>query len=425
MKRLVLLAAALLALTAAGCTSRAETAAVMAEPTAAATAAPTAAPTPVPTEAPTPTPEPTPCPHLVWMDGVCQGCGVRCPHEAWENGICAVCGVACRHPSHDRETQLCDRCGKWVPHDMVDGSCDLCSWTPTYETKRVPRELFNYNLHSGTVETLSYTTHDYISERDGAERVDIEKKLTVYLPYGYDPAEKYDLLILEHGIRCTENYWLVDPQEYSPGSQDPVYTARLLDNLIDAGYCRKLIVVAPTFYMNSKDFTLYDRTRDEPQFVREMREDILPLLVNTYSTYARSGDAQAISAARQHFGYAGLSMGSIYAYTSFMPLCLDLFGWYGCFSGSDGYIDQIAASLNTGTNASYPIYYFYNSIGTLDDMFDLHKWQYGYLESLANGITDGVNAAFTPIENAPHEYVAWSTGLYNFLQVAFALPEEF
>lgn len=72
---------------------------------------------------------------------------------------------------------------------------------------------------------------------------------------------------------------------------------------------------------------------DEEQFVRELREDILPFIVQNYSTYAADGSAEAISAARDHFAYAGLSMGSIYAYNSVMPLCLDLFAWFGCFSG--------------------------------------------------------------------------------------------
>ena len=40
-----------------------------------------------------------------------------------------------------------------------------------------------------------------------------------------------------------------------------------------------------------------------------------------------------VAAAREHFAYAGLSMGSIYAYTSIIPECLDLFAWFGFFSG--------------------------------------------------------------------------------------------
>ena len=117
-------------------------------------------------------------------------------------------------------------------------------------------------------------------------------------------------------------------------------------------------------------------------------------------------------------------MGSIYAYLSMMPDCLDIFGWYGCFSGSDGNMNQLAAVLNDENHADKPIYYFYNSIGSRDSMFYLHHGQYHELVDRADGLTDGVNAAFTEIKGASHLYTAWATGLYNFLPVLFSLPKE-
>ena len=167
----------------------------------------------------------------------------------------------------------------------------------------------------------------------------------------------------------------------------------------------------------------YNRPLDEPRFLRELREDILPLLIDKYSTYASDASPESISAVRQHFGFAGLSMGSIYAYTAVIPDSLDLFGWFGCFSGSDGYMDQLSARLNAEPDRDYPIYYFYNSIGTRDPYYYLHKSQYQDLVELTDGLTEGKNAAFTEVQGAGHEYYAWSTGLYNFLQIAFSLPE--
>lgn len=128
---------------------------------------------------------------------------------------------------------------------------------------------------------------------------------------------------------------------------------------------------------------------DEEQFVRELREDILPFIVQNYSTYAADGSAEAISAARDHFAYAGLSMGSIYAYNSVMPLCLDLFAWFGCFSGSDCYVDLAADALSGEANAAYPIRYFYNSIGTRDAMATLHRENFIALTDRVPGLTDG------------------------------------
>ena len=386
------------------------------------TSTPEPTPAPTPTPEPTPEPTPTPCPHEHWENGVCADCGLVCVHAQWEKGACAVCGLSCEHPEHNAETLLCSQCGERVLHTYMDNVCTLCGTSPEFETKNVPRELFRPIEEKGTIETLTYKTEVY-TPTNAKEPVVTEKKLCVYLPYGYDPAEKYDLLILLHGARCDEEYWLLEEHDYSSVKLDVVYTYDLLDNLMAAGLSRKTIIATPTFYKNSAAPDYYNRPLDEPRFLRELREDILPLLIDKYSTYASDASPESISAVRQHFGFAGLSMGSIYAYTAVIPDSLDLFGWFGCFSGSDGYMDQLSARLNAEPDRDYPIYYFYNSIGTRDPYYYLHKSQYQDLVELTDGLTEGKNAAFTEVQGAGHEYYAWSTGLYNFLQIAFSLPE--
>ncbi len=417
------LAASLLA---GGCTTRSAAEQYVREtpaPTAAPTPVPALTPTPVPTPSPSPTPTPTPCPHLSWTDGVCDGCGAACPHEKWENGVCTVCGLICTHPAHDPETRQCTRCGQPVPHDYVKNVCRLCGEEPEFLEENVPRELFKPCAHKGTVEKVEYTTMAFFDEEEGKNPDGVKKTLYVYLPYNYDPEGKYDVLVLLHGIACTEKYWLVDKQEYKPMGTDEVRTADLLDNLIDRGYCRPLIVVSPTFYEDSGKMEEYWRRTDQPCFQQEVREDVLPLIAEKYATWAESGELEDISAQRQHFGIAGLSMGSIYIYTGFLGDCLDLFGWFGCFSGSDGNMSELARQLNSAPDADYPIYYFYNSIGRYDDYYDLHLGQYRSLLERAKGLTEGENAAFTVIADVGHKYAAWSPGLYNFLQIAFSPAE--
>lgn len=381
------------------------------------TEAPTATDAPTVTEAPAvsaapeftpepasePTPEPTACPHL-----------------RWENGVCADCGERCAHPSHDAETKVCAVCGEVVPHNYVDSVCSRCGAEPEFETVCIPRELFYPCEHAGTVELLDYTTEDYRINTDGDDRLAIHKQIAVYLPYGYDPAEKYDLLILMHGLYGSERYWLVELQDYFYPYQDYVSTANLLDNMMDSASCRKMIIAAPTFYRNSSNSYDYSRGIDQVCFTRELREDILPALIANYSTWAKDGSPASISAAREHFGYAGLSMGSMYAYTSIIPDCLDLFGWFGCFSGSDGDMPSLAEQLNSPPLSEYPIYFFYNSIGTSDSFYSLHWNQYHDLVWRCDGLEDGVNAAFTEFEALGHIYTAWSLGLYNFLPLLFA-----
>ena len=380
-------------------------------------------PEPTPTQAPTPTPPPTPCPHLNWVDGVCAVCGEVCPHEAWEGGRCSQCGLACDHPAHDAQTRRCTRCGLQIPHTYEKGSCTLCGEAPVFIDEILPRELFKACEHAGRLETLSYTARDY-RDKPTAPQPTYEKQMVVYLPYGYDPAEKYDLLVLVHGMGCTERYWLAEPQDYNYPSEDYVYTTDLLDSMIDDARCRKMIVATPCFYRNSANLGNYYRIVDEKQFLFEMREYILPMLLEKYSTYAPEPTLEGMAAAREHFAYAGLSMGSIYAFTSFIPECLDVFSWFGCFSGSDGAMYKLARVLDGGAAGDRPVYYFYNSIGSKDSMYPTHRGQYLDLLSMTDSLKEGENAAFTEIKNARHTYEAWSTGLYNFLPVVFSLPER-
>lgn len=240
------------------------------------------------------------------------------------------------------------------------------------------------------MQSVEYLTHDYVGERKGTGTLSYYKRMLVYLPYGYDASQPYNVLVLLHGMGGGEGYWLRQEQLYAAYGTDYYVTTRpMLDNMFAAGMCRNMIVVTPTFYRDSGNFFRYDRVPDEERSFVSCSEDILPFIVQNYSTYAADGSAEAISAARDHFAYAGLSMGSIYAYNSVMPLCLDLFAWFGCFSGSDCYVDLAADALSGEANAAYPIRYFYNSIGTRDSMAALHRENFIALTDRVPGLTDG------------------------------------
>lgn len=55
----------------------------------------------------------------------------------------------------------------------------------------------------GTVEEITYQTKAYATDK----RI-VEKKALVYLPYGYDESESYNILYLMHGTGDDEEYWL-------------------------------------------------------------------------------------------------------------------------------------------------------------------------------------------------------------------------
>ena len=138
----------------------------------------------------------------------------------------------------------------------------------------------------------------------------INRRLTVYTPYGYEnnPKKKYPVLYLLHGVGGDEEAWI------SMGR-----TAQILDNLIEKGLAEPMIVVMPNGNANQQAaVTLniptkpqqYDRNAmqslPEPERTRAMNsyvvslcEEIVPFIEKNYRVIAKP-EARAI---------AGLSMG--------------------------------------------------------------------------------------------------------------------
>ena len=70
------------------------------------------------------------------------------------------------------------------------------------------------------------------------------KPVNVYLPHGYDPANKYDIIYMMHGGYDSLNTFLGSPEE-------PNDMKRVIDHLIEDGEMRPAILVMPTWYPNS------------------------------------------------------------------------------------------------------------------------------------------------------------------------------
>ncbi len=180
-------------------------------------------------------------------------------------------------------------------------------------------------FHHGKLERFSYTTFNY--GRLDREEGEIEKEAIVYLPYGYNPDRKYDIVYLMHGAGGTIGRffgWPSYPKEFK----------YIVDNMIATGEIAPMIFVGLTYYPeNGMD---RDRGRDgnfTKAFVQELRNDILPQVESHYSTYAETADQEGFEASRWHRTFAGFSMGSV---TTFYRLCdcLDLFHSFMGMSGS-------------------------------------------------------------------------------------------
>ena len=138
----------------------------------------------------------------------------------------------------------------------------------------------------------------------------------VYLPYGYDENQKYNIFYLMHGGGENQDTLF----------SNDVNLHKILDHMIMNGDIEPMIVVTPTFYSSN-----------EGDFWQELLQNLIPHVEGKYSTYAESTSAEDIKASRYHRAFGGFSMGSVCTWHTlinaidyiayFMPLSGD--SWVG------------------------------------------------------------------------------------------------
>ena len=238
----------------------------------------------------------------------------------------------------------------------------------------------------GTVEALDYTAHDYSNDGEA-----YEKRAFVYLPYGYDPGQTYDLLILCHGIGGNEHEWGL--------SSDSSRVKAIMDNLIYTGEIKPFIVVTP----NGRG----GRTSDASAFYdfgKELRNDLLPAVAAKYAVDITD---------RSRCAMAGLSMGGMQTINIGIGECLDLFSAYGAFSAApNNGAYGTAAVLNA--HPEYDIRMFYNICGTEDSLVGAASAM-----KVLPSLTDRLDDSNFVLQLVPggHDFGVWYLGFYNFARM--------
>ncbi|MCD8154220.1 MAG: esterase family protein [Clostridiales bacterium] len=289
----------------------------------------------------------------------------------------------------------------------------------------------------GTIVSLEYDAPAYLFNELLDVDETVHKKLNVYLPYNYDETQQYNVLYLMHGGGDNQEYWLG-----SDNGGRPVYgeiTSNLLDNMIQEGLCDPVIVVAPTFYSPVDGMTIPDdvaaeyaeEVLGEPDiaapdslytqfFQYELRNDIIPLIESTYSTYA-GGDTseENLIATRDHRAYAGLSMGSMTSVHSVLEGCSDIISYVGSYSGIKANFDNFKSIMEEDF-ADYEMNYWYNGEGVEDIAFEEHiEFHNNVTSQMTDKFVDGENYAMVVLEDGNHAWTSWITHLYNTLLVFF------
>ncbi len=177
--------------------------------------------------------------------------------------------------------------GSFMPTNFIEVADDDCAF---YFLKEVPH---------GTV-----STEYFFSEITGRTRI-----CHVYTPPGYENGEKkYPVLYLQHGVGENETGWVWQ------GKMNYI-----LDNLIAAGECREMIVVANTGYAFSQR---YPSDYLPGNFDGMLINDCIPFIEDRYRVLSH----------RSTRAVAGLSMGSVQACRTAL-LHPDIFASFGVFSG--------------------------------------------------------------------------------------------
>ena len=174
-----------------------------------------------------------------------------------------------------------------------------------------------------------------------------DKKMYVYVPYGYDESKQYNVFYLMHGGNESEETCFND---------NNINIDVMLDNMIAAGQIEPMIVVTPTF----------NGAPSADGVNEEMRKSIIPYVEQKYSTYA-NGDTsiESLKASRFHRAYGGFSMGGGSTWAN-LRMNIDIIAYFmplsgHCWDGAGAVINAIKQS-----GLSQRDYFIFAATGTGD-----------------------------------------------------------
>ena len=227
----------------------------------------------------------------------------------------------------------------------------------------------------------------------------INRRLTVYTPYGYEtnPKAKYPVLYLLHGAGGDEEAWS------SMGR-----AAQILDNLIAKGLAEPMIVVMPNGNPNQQaaqtfglEVTDYDWRKPENRtlYVRSLVEEIVPFVEKNYRAVPK----------KSHRAIAGLSMGGGHtiAATGMYP---DVFDYICPLSMGSRKSPELDAQLQGIKKAGYRLYWL--ACGSTDFLFS-------QANELDQALTENGLEHTYFVSEGGHTWANWRLYLNTFAPLLF------
>ena len=227
----------------------------------------------------------------------------------------------------------------------------------------------------------------------------INRRLTVYTPYGYEanPKAKYPVLYLLHGAGGDEEAWS------SMGR-----TAQILDNLIEKGLAKPMIVVMPngnpnqqaaqTFGLPTTEYDWRDPA-NRNLYVQSLVEEIVPFIEKNYRTVAK----------KSHRAIAGLSMGGGHTIAA-SGMYPDKFDYICPLSMGARKSDELTAQLQGIKKAGYKLYWL--ACGNTDFLFE-------QANQLDEALTENGLEHTYYVSEGGHVWANWRLYLNTFAPLLF------
>ncbi len=284
------------------------------------------------------------------------------------------------------------------------------------EIIELPEEYYQTMDGGGRLENLNYTTYESFTYEEKSQI--LEKRAVVYLPEGYDENKTYNVLYLMHGGWSNETTYLGSPED---GKN---MFANVLDHAIANGEVDPLIVVAPTYNNTSPedsgDYSLAIQLTD--QYHNELMNDLIPAVIDAYSTYAENNTYEEIVNTRDHRAFAGFSMGSVQTWRTFQ-YNLNAFRYFMPSSGNAGNSGEAYAQLVRNQGYTADDFFIFAASGTDDFAYSSFKAQIQAMAgnemfTVADNEQEG-NLYFLEKEGYSHDGYAAMTYFYNGLTWLF------
>ena len=227
----------------------------------------------------------------------------------------------------------------------------------------------------------------------------INRRLTVYTPYGYenDKKTKYPVLYLLHGAGGDEEAWS------SMGR-----TAEILDNLIEKGLAEPMIVVMPngnpdqqaaqTFGLPTTELDW--RNQDNRNlYVRSLVEEIVPFVEKNYRVVAK----------KSHRAIAGLSMGGGHTIAA-SGMYPNVFDYICPLSMGSNKSEELNQQLQGIKKAGYKLYWL--ACGNTDFLFE-------QANTLDEALTENGLEHTYYVSEGGHVWANWRLYLNTFAPLLF------